>query len=203
MVRVRSIRNVMEQSLDFIQVLQQVVLDPNIGSALPLFFISFLNELIAVFPYVLLLAGQLFFLEDSLTLPMIAKLLVFVAVPVGIGGSLGVLPIYVLSYFGGKPLIEKFHKYLHFSWQDVEKVSQHFKGRWYDEVIFLFLRTIPVLPAFPVSIAAGIFRIRFWPYFILTTVGFIIRMMLTLLLVGVGVESLSQIMFLIYTEGHE
>lgn len=190
----------MENSLDFVKLVQEVVLDPKLSSALPLFFISFINELIGVLPFALVLAGQLFFIENSLNIAMLAKLLVFVAVPVGLGGAIGVLPLYGVAYLGGKPLIEKYHKYLRFNWNDVEKVSQKFQGRWYDEVIFLMLRTIPVLPSFPLTIAAGILRMRFMPYFVLTTVGFILRMMVTLLLIGVGIESLAQIMELIYTE---
>lgn len=190
----------MENTPDFVRLVQEVVLDPKFSSALPLFFISFINELIGILPFSLVLAGQLFFVENSINLAMLAKLLAFVAAPIGIGGAIGVLPLYALSYFGGKPLIEKYHKYLHFNWSDVEKVSQKFQGRWYDEVIFLMLRTVPVLPSFPVTIAAGILRMRFMPYFVLTSVGFILRMMITLLLIGVGVESLAQIMELIYTE---
>lgn len=190
----------MDNSLDFVQLVQQVVLDPRFSSALPLFLISLLNELVGVLPFALVLAGQLFFIEDSIDIAMLAKLLAFVAAPIGFGGAIGVLPLYGLAYFGGKPLIEKYHKYLHFQWEDVENVSRRFQGRWYDEVIFLLLRTVPVLPSFPVTIAAGILRMRFMPYFVLTTVGFILRMMITLLLIGVGVESLAQIMELIYTE---
>ncbi len=190
----------MGHSFDFVKLVQDVVLDPQLSSAMPLAVISFLNELVAVFPYVVVLAGQLFFLQDSLTIAMLAKLLVFVAVPVGLGGTLGVMPLYFLSYYGGKPLIEKYHKYLRFSWHDVEKANSYFRGRWYDEVIFLVLRTVPVLPSFPLTIAAGVLRMRFMPYFVLTLVGLIVRMMLTLLIVGVGVESLSQIVTLIYTE---
>lgn len=185
---------------DFAKLVQDVVLDPQIASALPLALISFLNELLALFPYVVLLAGQLFFLHDSLDAGMLAKLLVFVAVPVGVGGALGVLPMYYLAYYGGKPVISRYHKFLRFKWEDVERVSNYFGGRWYDEVIFLLLRTVPVLPSFPVTIAAGVLRMRFMPYFVLTVVGFIIRMMLTLLIVGVGVESLSQIVSLLYTD---
>ncbi len=189
----------MEFSFDFVKLVQDVVLDPQVASALPLATISFINELVAVFPYVVLLAGQLFFLHDSLTVAMLAKLLVFVAVPVGVGGALGVIPLYYLSYYGGKPAVDKFHRYLKFKWEDVERVGTYFQGRWYDEVIFLVLRAVPVLPSFPLTIAAGVLRMRFVPYIVLTVVGFIIRMMLTLLIVGVGVESLSQIVSLLYT----
>jgi membrane protein DedA with SNARE-associated domain len=190
----------MENSLDFVRLVQEVVLDPKFSSALPLFFLSLLNELIGVLPFSLVLAGQLFFIEDSIDIAMLAKLLAFVAAPIGVGGAIGVLPLYGLAYFGGKPLIEKYHKFLHFKWEDVEKVSRKFQGRWYDEIIFLFLRIIPVLPSFPATIAAGVLRMRFMPYFVLTAVGFILRMMITLLLIGVGVESLAEIMELIYTE---
>ena len=182
----------MEISSNFVQIVQDVVLDPSSGSAMVLFVSSFLNELVAIFPYAVVLAGQLFFLKDPFSIGLMAKLLVFVAVPVGVGSALGVLPIYVLAYFGGKPAINKLQRYLRFSWHDVERVNQRFKGQWYDEILFLLLRTVPVMPSFPVSIAAGIMRMRFLPYFFLTTLGFIIRMMLTLLVVGIGMQSLSQ-----------
>jgi membrane protein DedA with SNARE-associated domain len=183
----------MEQTVDFIKVVQDMVLDPTFGSALALFFTSFLNELVAVFPYAVVLAGQLLFLDESISIALMAKLLVFVAVPVGLGSSLGVIPVYILSYFGGKPAINKLQRYLRFSWEDVEKVNKKFKGEWHDEITFLLLRTIPILPSFPVSIAAGIFRMRFMPYLILTIAGFIMRMMLTLLVIGMGMQSLSQL----------
>lgn len=185
---------------DFVEIVQSVVLDPSAASALPLFFISLANELIAVLPYVVMLAGQLFFLQDSLTVAMLTKLLVFVALPVGVGGMIGVIPLYFLSYYGGKPVINKCQRYLRFKWEDVERVSAYFRGQWYDEVVFLALRTVPVIPSFPVTIAAGVLRMRFIPYIILTVVGFVVRMMLTLLIVGIGVESLSQIVSLIYTD---
>lgn len=190
----------MEFSFDFVSLVQGVVLDPKAASAIPLALISFINELIAVFPYVVVLAGQLFFLQDSLSIAMLAKLLVFVAVPVGVGGALGVLPLYYLAYYGGKPAIDKFHRHLKFKWEDVERANGYFQGRWYDEVIFLVLRAVPVLPAFPLTILAGVLRMRIMPYLVLTMVGFIIRMMLTLLIVGVGVESLSQVVSLLYTD---
>lgn len=182
----------MEYSLDFIKVAQNVILEPSIHGIWPLFFVSFLNDIIGIFPFALVLAGQLFFLKTAFTVALAAKLLVFVALPVGIGSSLGSFPLYGLAYFGGKPAINKFQKYLRFSWADVERVKQNFKGTWYDEIIFLLLRSTPVLPSFPVDVAAGTLRMRFWPFFVLTTVGSIVRMMLTLLVVGISMHTLSQ-----------
>ena len=189
----------MEETLDFIDLVQEMVLNPNLGSAIILFFTSFLNEMVAIFPYAVVLASQLFFLQGTVTTSMLVKLLVFVAVPVGIGASLGTLPLYTISYFGGKPAIERYRKYLRFDWRDVESVTARFKGAWYDEVIFFILRSVPILPSFPLSIAAGVVRMNFAPFFVLTTVGFIIRMMLTLIAVGIGVEGLSQLSVFLYT----
>lgn len=190
----------MNQSLDFLKVIQEVVLDPNLGSAIVLFFTSFLNELVAIFPYAVVLAGQLAFLEGQFSAALLAKLLVFVAVPVGLGSALGVVPAYALSYFGGKPAIRKFQKYLRFSWEDVEKLSRRFTGEWHDEIIFLLLRCVPILPSLPLSVVAGVLRMRFAPFFVLTVVGLTIRMMLSLLVVGVGVHGLSQLLVFFYTD---
>ena len=183
----------MLESFNLVQMVQGVVLYPGLASFFPLALFSFINEILAFFPYALVLAGQLLFLRGPFDIALTAKLLVYVGVPVGLGGSLGALPLYALAYFGGKPTINKFKKYLRFSWDDVERINQRFKGEWYDEAVFLLLRSIPLVPAFPVSIAGGILRMRFLPFFVLTTVGFIIKVMITLLIVGMGVHGLSQL----------
>ncbi|MDO8424203.1 MAG: VTT domain-containing protein [bacterium] len=190
----------MEQTLNFIQVIQDMVLNPSLGSAVVLFLTSFVNELVALLPYAVILSGQLIFLNEPLSWALFMKLLVYVSIPIGVGSALGSLVFYGLAYFGGKPAIDKFQKYIHFSWEDVEKINMRFRGAWYDEILFLFLRSIPVLPALPVNLAAGILRMRFWPYLILTTIGFTIRMILTLVIVGVGMESLSELLFFLYNQ---
>ena len=138
-------------------------------------------------------------MENSLSWEFITKLLVFVSIPVGVGSALGSVPFYVLAYFGGRPAITKFQKYLRFNWSDVEKVSSRFKGEWYDEILFLLLRSIPLLPSLPVNIAAGVLRMNLLPYLVLSIVGFTIRMMLTLLVVALGMEGLSNFLVLLYT----
>lgn len=190
--------NSMQEALNILRLINDVVLEPNITSAIIILIFAFANELVAVVPYALILSGQLIFLDDTLSLALLAKLLVFVAVPVGLGSAIGTIPFYLLAYFGGKPVVNKFHKYLRFSWHDVEKVSARFTGVWYDEIIFWVLRMVPVVPSLPLSLTAGFFRMRFWPYFVLTAVGLTVRMVLTLLLVGFGVGGLSGLLFLIY-----
>ncbi|MCR4279359.1 MAG: VTT domain-containing protein [Candidatus Zambryskibacteria bacterium] len=190
----------MEEVLNLLYLINDVVLRPDLASAFIIFIFSFVNELLAVIPYALILSGQLIFLTDSLSWALLAKLLVFVAVPVGIGSTFGTLLLYSLAYFGGKPSVSRFRGYLRFSWEDVERVNSRFKGMWYDELIFLIIRSMPVIPSFPLTIAAGFFRMRFLPYLVLTFVGLTIRMMLTLLIIGIGVGSLSELMLLLYNK---
>lgn len=188
----------MEQALDYLHLINDIVLEPNFASATVIFFFSLFNEIISVVPYALILSGQLIFLNDSLSISLLARLLVFVALPVGLGSTFGTLLLYAIVYFGGKPAVERYQKYLRFKWEDVEKVSGRFKGVWYDEIVFLVLRCIPVIPSFPVTAAAGFFRMRFAPYLVLTVVGLTIRMMLTLIIVGIGVDGLSEFLLFLY-----
>jgi len=188
----------MQEAISYIHLINDVVLRPDFSSAIIILIFSFVNELLAVVPYALILSGQLIFLNETISWALLAKLLVFVAVPVGLGSTLGTMLLYAVAYFGGKPAVGKFQRYLRFTWADVEKVNARFKGVWYDEVIFLILRSIPVIPSFPVTVAAGFFRMRFLPYFVLTAVGLTVRMMLTLLIVGIGVGSLSELLLFLY-----
>jgi len=185
----------MELASDFLQLIQDVVLRPSLASAVSITLTSFVNELFAILPYGIVLSGQLFFLEDSLSVELFFRLLVFVALPIGVGGAFGSLLVYGIAYFGGKPAIERFGKYLRFSWQSVEKLGRTFRGSWYDEILFLALRSIPFIPPLPVSAAAGVIRMHPLSYLVFTCIGFIIRMMLLFLFVGfgiVGAESLAQ-----------
>lgn len=188
----------MEEALNIIEVINNVVVNPNLMSAFIILLFSLANELVAIVPYALILSGQLIFFHEPFSTELFFKLLVFVAFPVGLGSALGSLLLYGLGYFGGKRAIEKFRNRLGFAWQDVENTSKRFSGGWYDELVFFLLRCIPIVPSFPLTGAAGIFRMRFWRYFILTTLGLTVRMMFTLLIVGVGIGSLSELLLFLY-----
>ena len=181
----------MELTSNFVQVVENVVLHPSFTSAPTFFFSSFVNELFAILPYNIILSGQLLFHQDPISIAVLTRLFLFIAVPVGVGTTLGSLLIYSLAYFGGKPAINKFGRYFRFSWESVEKVSSRFKGSWYDEIVFLILRSVPLLPSLPVNAAAGILRMRLAPYLVLTVAGSIIKMMIMFMIIGLGMESIA------------
>ena len=180
----------MELISRLVVIVQSAVLDPSVGSALAVFVFSLLAEILAVFPSAIILSSPLLFFSGNLSIVLIAKYFFFVAVPFGLGNVVGSLPVYGLSYFGGKPAINRFQKYLHFSWKDVEKLEARFKGLWYDELIFLFLRTIPFMFTLPVNIVAGVLRMRIAPYLVLTLVGMTLKLMVMFFLAGLGIINL-------------
>lgn len=178
--------------MDFVQVVQKVVVEPDLFGAAALFWTSLINELFAALPYIILLSSQFPFIEDPFSLPTLVKLSLFVLIPVSFGASVGSLLLYGLSYFGGKPAIEKFGKYVRLSWEDVEKVKARFRGSWYDEIIFLLLRSIPFLPSLPINVTAGVMQMRFAPYFVLTVAGTIIKIAIAFVFIAIGAEGLEE-----------
>jgi len=188
----------MEQLLELIRSLQNIILNPDLGGAVSLFLVSAVNEITGIFPLAVVLSGQLAFLEGPMPSGFIIKTIFFVVVPVAVGSALGTLPVYVLAYYGGRRAVNYLGRYLHLDWQDVERVSARFRGEWYDEIIFLIFRSMPFMPALPINIAAGILRYNFVSYLILTLIGFSLRMILTLILIGFGIVSLSKLLIFIY-----
>lgn len=98
-----------------------------------------------------------------------------VVIPAAIAATLGSYFAYAIGYFGGRPVIKKFHRFLDVEWLEVEKTGKKFgKGRktWYS--IFI-LRVIPIVPMSLVSLAAGILRLSWKKYGVATFLGSIPR----------------------------
>lgn len=186
MVRVKSLRNVMEEAPQIFKALQGVVIEPSFSGALWLLLGAFAGEVIAPFPSGIFFASQLLFIDNGISFGFIVKLVFLFAIPLAFGGTVGSFLPYGIAYFGGKPAIEKFKKYLRFSWEDVEKFESRFKNNWYDELLFLGIRIVPFIPTTPVHILAGILRMSFWRYTILTFIGTVIRMMILVFIFASG-----------------
>lgn len=181
----------MELASNSLHLMQDVVLNPTWGSALALFVVSMLNEPVSLVPYSVVVSGQLFFLAEHFDTSFLISLLFFVAMPIALGATVGSLPLYTGAYFGGKPALERWGKYIKVPWEKVERMKTNFKGTWYDELIFLGLRAMPLLPSLPVSVLAGIIKMRFSTYLILTIAGFILRAAIMLGLIVLSVSGLS------------
>ena len=174
-------------NIDVAKTLYDAVLNPTFLSAIWIFIIFILGEAVAFLPMLVVLTAPLFFLQEAVTLTLLVEILFFVAIPVGLGVSIGSLWLYGLAHWGGKPAVERFGKYLHISWSDVEGAHKRLENKRYDALILLGLRIIPLVPTLPVSVAAGILRMNIWSYLIFTAMGMIIRVMLMVCVIAFGI----------------
>jgi membrane protein DedA with SNARE-associated domain len=113
------------------------------------------------------------------------KMTLFAAVSAGVlGNVIGSWIAWSVGYFGGRPFIERYGRYIHVT---PERMAQ--SDRWFDrhgEVTVLVGRCIPVIRTF-ISLPAGIARMPFWRFTLFTVIGCIPWVLgLTLLGVQVG-----------------
>jgi membrane protein DedA with SNARE-associated domain len=166
--------------------LSKLVLEPGIMGAVGLFLVSVVDELVAFIPSSLILAAELLFLKDPLSLMAISKWTIFVALPIATGAAIGSLPLFFAAYIGGKPALLKMKDKWKFSWTDVEKFENKFRGTWKDDLLFFFFRATPLMPTLPITVVAGILKMKPPKYTLLTILGIMVRVIITLVFLRVG-----------------
>lgn len=141
------------------------------------FFGALAEEFFYIIPssVVQLSAGVILLGKISFSWVLLGKAMVIIGIPAAIGVTLGSLPYYALGYFGGKPAIERWGKWLGINWQQVEDLEQKLKNNWWDELVFTGLRALPVLPSVLLSVGPGVLRLSMRTYVIGSFVGTFIR----------------------------
>ncbi|NIS79186.1 MAG: DedA family protein [Anaerolineales bacterium] len=86
----------------------------------------------------------------------------------GIGCTLGSVISYAMGAWGGRPLLDRYGKYLMISSHDLEVADRWF-ARWGDWTAFLS-RLLPIVRTF-ISFPAGVAKTRFLPFTIYSFVG--------------------------------
>lgn len=135
--------------------------------------IAFLEEILAPVPSLLSFMGAGF-----LVLPKSGEFglvmwdaLVKVALPAGIGLSLGAAIVYGVCYAGGEPFIRRAGRWFGLRWETIENLRERLAKSRIDELIVFSLRVIPFFPSVVVSAACGIIRYPFSKFLILTFFG--------------------------------
>ncbi|MDB5254219.1 MAG: yngC1 [Parcubacteria group bacterium] len=164
---------------------QRMIMEPGIWGAIGLFAVAAIDE-VAPVPASLILVGELLFLKNPLSVAVLGKLIFFVAFPIALGTMLGSLVVYTAAYAGGKPSLDQLKKKFSVSTKQIDRFESLFKNRWYDNVIFFFFRATPLVPTLPVSIIGGIVRMPPLSYGLLTLLGIIVRVMITLVILKMG-----------------
>jgi membrane protein DedA with SNARE-associated domain len=97
---------------------------------------------------------------------------VWAYVAMALAGTLGYLAGSIVGWgiglYGGRPLLERHGRWLHLGPQKLER-SERWFDRW-DDLAVLIGRVTPVVRSF-ISIPAGVFRMPFWRYTVLTLIG--------------------------------
>jgi membrane protein DedA with SNARE-associated domain len=84
-----------------------------------------------------------------------------IALTGGIGSSIGASVAYFIGYKGGRPLVEKYGRYILISRRDLELADNFFARHGTKAAFFGML--LPVVRSF-ISFPAGISRVRFWKF---------------------------------------
>jgi membrane protein DedA with SNARE-associated domain len=111
------------------------------------------------------------------------------------GSTLGAFLGYGIGYLGGKPVIEKFKRFLGVSWGEIERSRKLFERGYKDELILFVSRAIPIIPLSPVSFCAGVIRLDVKRFTLLTFLGTIPRYFVLGLLgwfAGITYEEISK-----------
>jgi membrane protein DedA with SNARE-associated domain len=94
--------------------------------------------------------------------------LVAVIVLATLAEILGSMAGYLIGYFGGRPLVDRFGKYVLLTHRDLDRAEAWFARR--GEPVVLFGRFIPLLRSF-VSFAAGLGEMAFAKFTLYTVIG--------------------------------
>ena len=119
----------------------------------------------------ILISSELSFLEASV--PIVLQ----IVLPGAIASTLGAYIGYAIGYYGGKPLVDQWERFLGFRWSDVEALERRFQSGRVKTTIF-FLRALPIFPLSVISAAAGLLRLPLHRFSLWTFYGTIPRCLL-------------------------
>lgn len=141
------------------------------------FLAAVLEEIFAPIPSSLVSMFSGFFLipTDYSWLQALLYAPIAIAVPMGLGVTLGSLVFYAVAYFGGKPIILKYGSWFGLSWDLVEKTEEKFTKGSIDEIVLFSLRAMPFVPSVAISAFCGLIRYPLKKFIILSFLGTLLR----------------------------
>ncbi len=156
-----------------IQVTQSIV---SAGGPMGVFAAAILEEIVFFIPSPIVpMAAGFFLLSSQVELAEAAsRAILYIALPVSLGQTMGSLFPYYIGYFGGRPTIEKWGRWIGLTWKNIEKTEQKFIRGYRDELILLGMRVSPV-PSVAISGFCGLIRYPVYRFLAVTAVGAAIR----------------------------
>lgn len=158
----------------FIQIMQSIV---STSGSTGVFVAAIIEEIIFFIPSPIVpMAAGFFLLSAQVELAEAAsRTILYIALPVSLGLTIGSLVPYYVCYFGGRPAIEKWGRLIGLTWENIEKTEQRFIRGYRDELILLGLRILPVVPSVAISGFCGFIRYPIYHFLAVTVFGAAIR----------------------------
>ena len=125
-------------------------------------------------PLIIMGAGFVLISPELSFLQALPPILLQIVLPGAIASTLGAYVGYAIGYFGGKPLVDRWERFLGFRWNDVEALERRFQSGQVNTTIF-FLRALPIFPLSVISAAAGLLRLPIYQFSLWTFYGTIPR----------------------------
>ena len=120
-------------------------------------------------PLIIMGAGFVLISPELGFLDALMPILLSIVLPGSVASTLGAYIGYAIGYFGGKPLVERWQRFLGFNWSDVMAMERRFRSGRVNTSIF-FLRALPIFPLSVISAGAGVLRLpikefSFWTFY--------------------------------------
>ena len=128
-------------------------------------------------PLIIMGAGFILIGSELNFFQALMPILVQIVLPGTIASTLGAYIGYAIGFYGGKPMVDRWEKFLGFSWRDVENLEKRFRSGQVNLSIFL-LRALPIFPLSVISAAAGLLRLPLTQFSLWTFYGTIPRCLL-------------------------
>jgi membrane protein DedA with SNARE-associated domain len=128
-------------------------------------------------PLIIMGAGFILISSELSFLEALVPIALQIVLPGAIASTLGAYIGYAIGYYGGKPLVDQWERFLGFSWRDVEALERRFQSGQVKNTIF-FLRALPIFPLSVISAAAGLLRLPLNQFSVWTFYGTIPRCLL-------------------------
>jgi len=133
---------------------------------------AFLEEIIAPIPspFVMTTAAVLAQVQGYSNVQL--GFLVFIAALAKTASS---YVVYVIADKAEDVVVGKFGKYFGVSHKHIERIGFFLTKTWWDNVLLLLARSIPIVPTFPISVGAGVIKYDLKGYLAMTFIGTFIR----------------------------
>jgi membrane protein DedA with SNARE-associated domain len=109
-------------------------------------------------PLVIMGAGFILVSPSLSAAEALSSVLLLIVLPGAVASTLGAYVGYGIGFLGGKPLVERWSRFLGFGWSEVKALERRFLAGHVNLTIFL-LRALPIFPLSLISAAAGLIRL--------------------------------------------